>query len=170
MPYRLMCAIRKPFWPISYESARAFFPRPKILILNYPHNPTTTIVDQAFYREVVALAKRFHFHVISDFAYGDIVFDGNDVPSFLSVPGAIDVGCEFTTMSKGYNMAGWRVGFASGNREMLAALKSIKGLLRLRSLSGCAGCRDRRASSMASQVDSLRSRNTRCAAMCLSTP
>jgi len=105
----------------------SLFPRPKILILNYPHNPTTTIVDKAFYSEIVALAKRYHFHVISDFAYGDIVFDGNEVPSFLSVPGAKDVGCEFTTMSKGYNMAGWRVGFASGNRDMLGALKAIKG-------------------------------------------
>jgi alanine-synthesizing transaminase len=105
----------------------SLFPRPKILILNYPHNPTTTIVDKAFYQEIVALAKRFKFHVISDFAYGDIVFDGVEVPSFLSVPGAKDVGCEFTTMSKGYNMAGWRVGFAAGNRDMLGALKAIKG-------------------------------------------
>jgi len=105
----------------------SLYPRPKILILNYPHNPTATIVDRAFFSEVVALARRFHFHVISDFAYGDIVFDGADVPSFLSVPGAIDVGCEFTTMSKGYNMAGWRVGFAAGNRKMLSALKAIKG-------------------------------------------
>jgi alanine-synthesizing transaminase len=75
----------------------------------------------------VALAKKYHFFVISDFAYGDIVFDGVDVPSFLSAKGAIDVGCEFTTMSKGYNMAGWRVGFAAGNRKMLGALKAIKG-------------------------------------------
>ena len=105
----------------------SLFPRPKILILNFPHNPTGTIVDRAFYEEVVALAKKYHFFVISDFAYGDIVFDGNDVPSFLSAKGAIDVGCEFTTMSKGYNMAGWRVGFAAGNRKMLAALKAIKG-------------------------------------------
>jgi alanine-synthesizing transaminase len=105
----------------------SLFPKPKILILNYPHNPTTTIVDKDFYKEVVVLAKKYKFHVISDFAYGDIVFDGVEVPSFLSVPGAIDVGCEFTTMSKGYNMAGWRVGFAAGNRDMLGALKAIKG-------------------------------------------
>ncbi len=105
----------------------SLFPRPKILILNFPHNPTGTIVDRAFYEEVVALAKKYRFFVISDFAYGDIVFDGADVPSFLSAKGAIDVGCEFTTMSKGYNMAGWRVGFAAGNRKMLGALKAIKG-------------------------------------------
>jgi alanine-synthesizing transaminase len=105
----------------------SLFPKPKILILNYPHNPTTTVVDLDFYKEIVALAKRFKFHVISDFAYGDIVFDGIEVPSFLSAPGAKDVGCEFTTMSKGYNMAGWRVGFATGNKDMLGALKAIKG-------------------------------------------
>jgi alanine-synthesizing transaminase len=105
----------------------SLFPRPKLLILNFPHNPTATIVGKDFYREVVALAKRFRFHIVSDFAYGDIVFDGADVPSLLSVPGALDVACEFTTMSKGYNMAGWRVGFAAGNRKMLDALKAIKG-------------------------------------------
>jgi alanine-synthesizing transaminase len=102
-------------------------PRPKVLILNYPHNPTGVVVERAFFEEVVALAKRYGFLVIHDFAYGDIVFDGVEVPSFLSVPGAKDVGCEFTTMSKGYNMAGWRVGFAAGHREMLQALKAIKG-------------------------------------------
>ena len=105
----------------------SLFPKPKILVLNYPHNPTTAVVDKAFFEEVVKLAKRFKFFVISDFAYGDISFDGWQAPSFLSVPGAIDVGCEFTTMSKGYNMAGWRVGFAAGNRKMLDALKAIKG-------------------------------------------
>jgi len=105
----------------------SLLPKPKILVLNFPHNPTATVVDRAFYEEVVALAKRYHFFVISDFAYGDISFDGWQAPSFLSVPGAKDVGCEFTTMSKGYNMAGWRVGFAAGNRQMLNALKAIKG-------------------------------------------
>jgi alanine-synthesizing transaminase len=102
-------------------------PKPKVLILNYPHNPTGAVVERAFFEEVVALAKRYGFLVIHDFAYGDIVFDGVEVPSFLSVPGAKDVGCEFTTMSKGYNMAGWRVGFAAGHPEMLRALKAIKG-------------------------------------------
>jgi alanine-synthesizing transaminase len=73
------------------------------------------------------LARKYHFFVIHDFAYGDICFDGYEAPSFLSVPGAKEVGCEFTTMSKGYNMAGWRVGYAAGNRDMLNALKAIKG-------------------------------------------
>jgi alanine-synthesizing transaminase len=102
-------------------------PRPKILVLNYPHNPTASVVDAAFFEEVVALAKAYRFFVIHDFAYGDIGFDGYQPPSFLSVKGAKSVGCEFTTMSKGYNMAGWRVGFAAGNRDMLGALKAIKG-------------------------------------------
>jgi alanine-synthesizing transaminase len=105
----------------------SLFPRPKILVLNYPHNPTTAVVDQAFFEEVVALARKYHFFVIHDFAYGDIGFDGFQPPSFLTARGAKDVGCEFTTMSKGYNMAGWRVGFAAGNRDMLNALKAIKG-------------------------------------------
>jgi alanine-synthesizing transaminase len=105
----------------------SLFPRPKILILNYPHNPSTAVVEKPFFEEIVAMARKYHFFVIHDFAYGDISFDGWQHPSFLSVPGALDVGCEFTTMSKGYNMAGWRVGFATGNRQMLNALKAIKG-------------------------------------------
>ncbi len=102
-------------------------PPPKILILNYPHNPTGVVVDVDFFAEVVKLARKYKFFVIHDFAYGDVSFDGRQVPSFLSAPGAKEVGCEFTTMSKGYNMAGWRVGFAAGNRDMLNALKAIKG-------------------------------------------
>ena len=109
------------------EMCRHLYPRPKVLILNYPHNPTATTVEPGFFDEVVALARRYRFAVIHDFAYGDIGFDGYEPPSFLAAKGAKDVGCEFTTMSKGYNMAGWRVGFAAGNREMIAALKSIKG-------------------------------------------
>lgn len=105
----------------------SLFPRPKIVILNYPHNPTTAVVERPFFEEVVALAKKYRFFVIHDFAYGDISFDGWQHPCFLSVPGAKEVGCEFTTMSKGYNMAGWRVGYAAGNRHMLNALKAIKG-------------------------------------------
>ncbi len=105
----------------------SLFPKPKILVLNYPHNPTASVVDRAFFEEIVVLAKKHRFFVMHDFAYGDISFDGYQAPSFLSVAGAKDVGCEFTTMSKGYNMAGWRVGFAAGNRSMLQALKAIKG-------------------------------------------
>ena len=108
-------------------TCQRLLPRPKVLVLNFPHNPSATVVEQAFFEEVVGLARKYKFLVIHDFAYGDIGFDGYEPPSFLAVPGAKDVGCEFTTMSKGYNMAGWRVGFAAGNREALRALKTVKG-------------------------------------------
>jgi alanine-synthesizing transaminase len=107
--------------------AEHLYPRPKVLILNYPHNPTTTVIDRPFFVEVVKLAQRFGFMVIHDFAYGDVCFDGYQAPSFLSVPGAKEVGVETTTMSKGYNMAGWRLGFCAGNAEMVRALATIKG-------------------------------------------
>jgi alanine-synthesizing transaminase len=107
--------------------AEYLYPRPKVLILNYPHNPSTTVVGRDFFVEVVKLAKRFGFMVLHDFAYGDVCFDGYQAPSFLSVPGAKAVGVETTTMSKGYNMAGWRLGFCAGNAEMVRALATIKG-------------------------------------------
>ena len=105
----------------------SLFPKPKLLVLNYPHNPTGTVVEPSFFEEVVALAKRYKFLVVHDFAYGDVSFDGYQAPSFLSAKGAKEVGVEFTTMSKGYNMAGWRVGFCAGHPEMIRALKTIKG-------------------------------------------
>jgi alanine-synthesizing transaminase len=103
------------------------WPKPKLVILNYPHNPTTVTVEPEFYVDVVKLAKKYGFMVISDLAYADVTFDGYKTPSFLAAPGAKDVGVEFTTMSKGYNMAGWRVGFCVGNPEMVRALATIKG-------------------------------------------
>ena len=102
-------------------------PRPKLLVLNYPHNPTTRVVRSGFYEEIVALAKRFGFFVISDFAYGLTVFGPYRAPSFLEAKGAADVGVECSTMSKAWSMAGWRVGFLVGNREMLECLGKIKG-------------------------------------------
>jgi alanine-synthesizing transaminase len=108
-------------------TAENLYPRPKVLILNYPHNPSTTVVERDFFADVVKLAKRFGFMVLHDFAYGDVCFDGYRAPSFLSVPGAKEVGVETTTMSKGYNMAGWRLGFCAGNSEMIRALATIKG-------------------------------------------
>jgi alanine-synthesizing transaminase len=101
-------------------------PKPKLVILNYPHNPSTATVEREFYVEVVKLARRYGFMVISDFAYADLAFDGYQPPSFLSVKGSKEVGVEFTTMSKGYNMAGWRVGFCAGNPEMVRALGTLK--------------------------------------------
>jgi alanine-synthesizing transaminase len=102
-------------------------PRPKLVIVNFPHNPSTATVEPDFYRDLVQLARQHDFMVISDFAYADIGFDDYQPPSFLAAPGAVDVGVEFTTMSKGYNMAGWRVGYCCGNREMIRALGIIKG-------------------------------------------
>ncbi|HBG27165.1 MAG TPA: aminotransferase [Phycisphaerales bacterium] len=104
------------------------FPRPKMMILNFPHNPTAmTLDDLGYFETVVDMAKKFHIAVIHDFAYGDTCFDGYVAPSFLSVKGAKDVGVEFSTMSKAYNMAGWRIGFAAGNKQMVEALATIKG-------------------------------------------
>jgi len=102
------------------------YPRPKLLILNFPHNPTAMTVDEGFFEPVVDLAKRFGIAVIHDFAYGETCFDGYKAPSFLSVKGAKDVGVEFTTMSKPYNMAGFRIGFAAGNKDMIDYLATIK--------------------------------------------
>lgn len=103
------------------------YPKPKMLILNYPHNPTAMTVDPGFFEPIVKLAKKFKFCVIHDFAYGDTCFDGYKAPSFLEVKGAKDVGVEFTTLSKPYNMAGFRIGFGAGNAKMLDALATIKG-------------------------------------------
>ena len=103
------------------------YPRPKVLILNYPHNPTAMTVDGPFFDEVVSLARRYDVTVIHDFAYGETCFEGYRAPSFLAARGAKDVGVEFTTMSKPYNMAGWRIGFCAGNADMISALATIKG-------------------------------------------
>jgi alanine-synthesizing transaminase len=103
------------------------YPKPKLLILNYPHNPTAMTVDEGFWERAIAMCRRHGVMIISDFAYGEICFDGYRAPSFLSAPGAKEIGVEFTTMSKSYNMAGWRCGFCAGNAEMVKALGTIKG-------------------------------------------
>jgi len=108
------------------HAAEHFHPRPKVVVVNFPHNPTTMVVEREFFVELVELAKRYGFYVLSDFAYADVCFDDYRAPSFLSVPGAKEVGVEFTTMSKGYSMAGWRLGFCCGNAEMVRALATIK--------------------------------------------
>jgi len=102
-------------------------PKPKVMILNYPNNPTTMCVEPEFWDGVVALAKKHNVMVISDFAYGETCYDGYKAPSFMQAEGAKDVGVEFTTMSKAYNMAGWRIGFCVGNAQMIHALSEIKG-------------------------------------------
>lgn len=102
-------------------------PKPKVLFLNYPNNPTTQVVELDFFKEIVKFAKKHDIIVIHDYAYADITFDNYKAPSFLQVKGAKDVGIEFFTMSKSYNMAGWRIGFCVGNQEIINALAKIKG-------------------------------------------
>ncbi len=103
------------------------FPKPRMLIVNFPANPTAQCVERPFFEKLVALARQYGIWVVHDLAYADIVFDGWKAPSILEVPGARDVAVEFFTMSKSYNMAGWRVGFMAGNRDLVAALAKIKG-------------------------------------------
>ncbi|MFW6132587.1 MAG: aminotransferase class I/II-fold pyridoxal phosphate-dependent enzyme [Planctomycetota bacterium] len=108
--------------------AEHLYPTPKVLILNFPHNPTAmTVDDVSFFDDAVTLARRTGMMIIHDFAYGRTCFDGYEAPSFLQVDGAKDIGVEFLTMSKPYNMAGWRIGFCVGNAEMIRALATIKG-------------------------------------------
>ncbi len=115
------------FIPSLTEITRDIWPRPKVLILSFPHNPTGAVVDLGFFEEIVAFAKSQEIVVIHDLAYADIVFDGYKAPSLLQAKGAMDVGIEFISLSKSYNMAGWRCGFAAGNREIIEALARIKG-------------------------------------------
>ena len=111
------------------HATRQTWPRPKILILSYPHNPTTEIVEIEFFEKLVDYAKEHNIIVIHDFAYADLTFDGFRAPSFMQVKGAKDVGVEFFSLSKSYSMPGWRVGFCVGNPEIVAALRRIKSYL-----------------------------------------
>jgi alanine-synthesizing transaminase len=111
------------------RAIRETWPRPKMLILNFPANPTTECVDIGFFRGVVALAREHGIWVVHDLAYADICFDGYQAPSIMQVEGARDVAVEFFSLSKSYNMPGWRVGFMVGNRELVAALTRIKSYL-----------------------------------------
>ncbi len=108
---------------------RQTLPRPRALVINFPHNPTTAVVDLEFFKKVVAFAKEHNVLVVHDLAYADLVFDGYRAPSLLEVPEAKEIGVEFYTLSKSYNMPGWRVGFCVGNREMVGALAKIKSYL-----------------------------------------
>ncbi|MBL1261178.1 MAG: alanine transaminase [Thiotrichaceae bacterium] len=105
------------------------FPRPKMLVLNFPGNPTTQCVELEFFEKVVAIAREHQIWVVHDLAYGEIVFDGYKAPSILQVPGAKEVAVEFYSLSKSYNMPGWRVGFMCGNQALVGALARIKSYL-----------------------------------------
>jgi alanine-synthesizing transaminase len=100
-----------------------------MLIISYPHNPTTSVVDIDFFQKIVEFCQEHKMLVIHDFAYADLVFDGYKPPSFLQIPGAKDIGVELFSLSKSYSMPGWRVGFCVGNRELVAALRRLKSYL-----------------------------------------
>jgi len=106
---------------------KSLYPAPKLLMLNFPHNPTGALASKEFFAEVVKYAKQYGFMVINDFAYSKITFDGYVAPSFLEVPDAMEVGVEFGSFSKSYNMAGWRLGYCVGNRKIIGGLANIKG-------------------------------------------
>ncbi|QBR52785.1 alanine transaminase [Erwinia sp. QL-Z3] len=108
------------------RAIRESYPKPKMMILGFPSNPTAQCVELDFFERVIALAKQYNILVIPDLAYADIVYDGWKAPSIMEVPGARDVAVEFFTLSKSYNMAGWRIGFMVGNKELVAALARIK--------------------------------------------
>ncbi|MES2444776.1 MAG: LL-diaminopimelate aminotransferase [Pseudomonadota bacterium] len=114
----------------ALERAMAFtVPRPSVLVMGYPSNPTAEVVDLAFYERVVAFAKEHKLWVLSDLAYSELYYDGCPTPSILQVPGAKDVAVEFTSLSKTYSMAGWRIGFAVGNPRLIAAMTRVKSYL-----------------------------------------
>jgi alanine-synthesizing transaminase len=117
------------FFARLQETARLAWPKAKLLILSFPHNPTTLCVDRAFFEKVVAFAKEHRLLVVHDFAYADFAFDGYRPPSFLEVPGAKEVGVEIFSTSKSYNMAGWRLAFVCGNPAIIHALARIKSYL-----------------------------------------
>lgn len=117
------------FFENLMHATKQTWPKPKVLILSYPHNPTTEVVDIVFFEKIVDFAKEHDIMIIHDFAYADLVFDGYKAPSFLQVKGAKDVGVEFYSLSKSYSMPGWRVGFCVGNKETVEALRRIKSYL-----------------------------------------
>jgi alanine-synthesizing transaminase len=119
----------RDFFEGLLAATKQTWPNPKMLIISYPHNPTTAIADKAFFKKIVEFCQEHDMVVIHDFAYADLVFDGYQAPSFLEIPGAKEIGVEFFSLSKSYSMPGWRVGFCVGNRELVGALRRIKSYL-----------------------------------------
>lgn len=122
-------ASEEDFLRIADTACRRSVPAPSAIVLNFPSNPTARVVSLDFYAEALALAKRHGLYVISDLAYSEIYFEGDPPPSILEVPGAKDIAVEFTSMSKTYSMAGWRIGFAAGSARLIDALKRVKSYL-----------------------------------------
>ncbi|MFA7440480.1 MAG: LL-diaminopimelate aminotransferase [Sphingomonadaceae bacterium] len=117
------------FFESCERAVRFTVPKPTVMVIGYPSNPTAETVDLKFYEDVVAFAKEHGLWVLSDLAYSELYFDGVPTPSILQVPGAKDVAVEFTSVSKTYSMAGWRIGFAVGNRTLIHALTRVKSYL-----------------------------------------
>lgn len=119
----------RDFFEDLLTATKQTWPHPKMLIISFPHNPTTHVVDLAFFEKIVDFAREHKILVIHDFAYADLVFDGYQAPSFLQVPGAKDCGVEFFSLSKSYSMPGWRLGFCVGNPKVVGALARLKSYL-----------------------------------------
>ncbi|WP_028314264.1 alanine transaminase [Desulfatibacillum aliphaticivorans] len=117
------------FFENLITATRQTWPKPKMMVLSFPHNPTGEVIDLEFFTKIVEFAKEHDIMVVHDFAYADLTYDGYKAPSFLQAPGAKDVGVEFFSLSKSYSMAGWRVGFCVGNPKIVAALRRIKSYL-----------------------------------------
>ncbi|MFV0946708.1 LL-diaminopimelate aminotransferase [Campylobacter jejuni] len=114
------------FFENLHKTLNESIPRPKYVVVNFPHNPTTVTCEKSFYERLIATAKKERFYIISDIAYADLTYDDYKTPSILEIEGAKDVAVETYTLSKSYNMAGWRVGFVVGNKRLVSALKKIK--------------------------------------------
>jgi len=117
------------FFDEMVKALKLTWPKPKLLILNFPHNPTTAVVEPNFFKKIVEFALEHQIYVIHDLAYGDLTFDGYRAPSFLEIPRAKEIGVEFYSMSKSFSMPGWRVAFCIGNRDLIHALGRIKSYL-----------------------------------------
>jgi alanine-synthesizing transaminase len=119
----------RDFFEDLLAATKQTWPNPKMLIISYPHNPTTAVVNRAFFEKLVEFCKEHNIMVLHDFAYADLVFDGYRPPSFLQIPDAKEIGVEIFSLSKSYSMAGWRVGFCVGNPDLIAALRRLKSYL-----------------------------------------
>jgi len=119
----------RDFFEDLLTATKQTWPSPRMLIISFPHNPTTAIVDRAFFEKLVDFCTEHNIIIVHDFAYADLVFDGYKPPSFLQIPGAKDIGVELFSLSKSYSMPGWRVGFCVGNPKIVAALRRIKSYL-----------------------------------------
>jgi len=119
----------RDFFEDLLTATKQTWPNPKMLIISYPHNPTTAVVDKKFFKKLVDFCREHEIMVIHDFAYADLVFDGYKPPSFLQIPGAKEIGVEMFSLSKSYSMPGWRVGFCVGNPTLVGALRRLKSYL-----------------------------------------